>query len=185
MLDALSNMLDFNKSVMSGAMDVIVVKQKDGSFKSTPFYVRFGSFKLFKSKEKVVTIEVNGVETSAKMKLSSTGDGYFTIDIENKKEIDLIVIKEDSMNTTNKKRNTVCDTKFNNLNESFESVKQRSLSIENVKSRLSKKEFLISEEYIQDGFSNIAKRESNSSIENQKKNKSSTVPSSRREATSL
>ena len=40
-----------------GAVDVIVVQQKDGTFRSTPWYVRFGKFQgVLKGAEKVVRI---------------------------------------------------------------------------------------------------------------------------------
>jgi len=42
-----------------GAVDIVVVQQQDGSFKSSPWYVRFGKFQgVLKSREKVVNISV-------------------------------------------------------------------------------------------------------------------------------
>jgi len=43
----------------------------------TPFHVRFGKLKVLKSKEKMVSIQVNGEEAPFKMKLGAAGDGYF------------------------------------------------------------------------------------------------------------
>ena len=43
----------------------------------TPFHVRFGKLKVLKSKEKVVTINVNGKDADFKMKLGAAGDGFF------------------------------------------------------------------------------------------------------------
>lgn len=40
--------------VFSGAIDIIVVPQPDGTLKSTPFHVRFGKLQLISSNEKVV-----------------------------------------------------------------------------------------------------------------------------------
>ena len=46
-----------------GAVDVIVVQQQDGTFRSTPWYVRFGKFQgVLKGVEKVVRRIVNCVE---------------------------------------------------------------------------------------------------------------------------
>eukprot|EP01017_Pseudomicrothorax_dubius_P007172 TRINITY_DN1217_c0_g1_i1.p1 TRINITY_DN1217_c0_g1~~TRINITY_DN1217_c0_g1_i1.p1 ORF type:complete len:545 (+),score=137.47 TRINITY_DN1217_c0_g1_i1:195-1829(+) len=45
--------------------------------KSSPFHVRFGKLKVLHSKEKLVTIFVNGVEAPFKMKLGEAGEGYF------------------------------------------------------------------------------------------------------------
>ncbi len=62
---------------MSGCIDVIVIEQEDGTLMCTPFHVRFGKLKVLKSKEKQVSIHVNGEEASFKMKLGTAGDGYF------------------------------------------------------------------------------------------------------------
>uniref|UniRef100_A0A0E0RAV3 phosphatidate phosphatase n=1 Tax=Oryza rufipogon TaxID=4529 RepID=A0A0E0RAV3_ORYRU len=62
-----------------GAVDVVVVQQQDGGgFKSSPWYVRFGKFQgVLKTREKVVTIAVNGVEAGFHMYLDSNGEAYF------------------------------------------------------------------------------------------------------------
>ncbi|KAF0894930.1 hypothetical protein E2562_004930 [Oryza meyeriana var. granulata] len=61
-----------------GAVDVVVVQQQDGGFKSSPWYVRFGKFQgVLKTREKVVTITVNGIEAGFHMYLDSNGEAYF------------------------------------------------------------------------------------------------------------
>ncbi|XP_016486332.1 phosphatidate phosphatase PAH1-like isoform X2 [Nicotiana tabacum] len=61
-----------------GAVDIIVVKQQDGTFRSTPWHVRFGKFQgVLKGAEKVVRIEVNGVEADFHMYLDNSGEAYF------------------------------------------------------------------------------------------------------------
>ncbi|KAL0748417.1 hypothetical protein Bca101_030419 [Brassica carinata] len=61
-----------------GAIDIIVVQQPDGSFKSSPWYVRFGKFQgVLKNKRNLIKIEVNGVESSFNMYLAHTGQAYF------------------------------------------------------------------------------------------------------------
>lgn len=61
-----------------GAVDIIVVKQPDGSLKSSPWYVRFGKFQeVLKAKEKVVNVSVNGVEAGFCMNLDNRGQAYF------------------------------------------------------------------------------------------------------------
>jgi len=69
--------LDFNQATFSGCVDVMVVQQKDGSLKSTPFHIRLGKLKVLKSKNKEVKIHVNGFETGLKMRLGDAGEGYF------------------------------------------------------------------------------------------------------------
>ncbi|OEL13390.1 Phosphatidate phosphatase PAH1, partial [Dichanthelium oligosanthes] len=61
-----------------GAVDIIAVEQPDGSYRTTPWYVRFGKFQgVLKGAEKVVTITVNGVEASFHMQLDNSGQAYF------------------------------------------------------------------------------------------------------------
>ncbi|KAF8030526.1 hypothetical protein BT93_E2841 [Corymbia citriodora subsp. variegata] len=66
-----------------GAVDIIVVEQPDGSFKSSPWYVRFGKFQgVLKAKEKIVNISVNGVEADFHMYLDQRGEAYFLREVE-------------------------------------------------------------------------------------------------------
>ncbi|KQK05865.1 phosphatidate phosphatase PAH1 [Brachypodium distachyon] len=66
-----------------GAVDIIVVEQPDGSYRSTPWYVRFGKFQgVLKGAEKVVTITVNGVEASFHMLLDNSGQAHFMRELE-------------------------------------------------------------------------------------------------------
>ncbi|KAK4772981.1 hypothetical protein SAY87_028000 [Trapa incisa] len=61
-----------------GAVDIIVVQQQDGSFRSTPWYVRFGKFQgVLKGAEKFVRISVNGSEADFHMYLDNSGEAYF------------------------------------------------------------------------------------------------------------
>ena len=47
-----------NPSTLSGAIDVIVVEQEDGSLACSPFHVRFGKFSLLRPYEKKVEFKV-------------------------------------------------------------------------------------------------------------------------------
>ncbi|KAL0375158.1 UNVERIFIED_CONTAM: Phosphatidate phosphatase PAH1 [Sesamum radiatum] len=72
-----------------GAVDIIVVKQQDGTFRSTPWYVRFGKFQgVLKGAEKVVRIEVNGVEANFNMYLDNSGEAYFVREVHPGKDDD-------------------------------------------------------------------------------------------------
>jgi phosphatidate phosphatase LPIN len=65
-----------------GAVDVIVVQQQDGTFRSTPWYVRFGKFQgVLKGAEKIVRINVNGVEANFHMYLDNSGEAYFVKEV--------------------------------------------------------------------------------------------------------
>ncbi|XP_061366646.1 phosphatidate phosphatase PAH1 isoform X2 [Gastrolobium bilobum] len=66
-----------------GAVDVIVVQQQDGTFRSTPWYVRFGKFQgVLKGAEKIVRINVNGVEANFHMYLDNSGEAYFIKEVD-------------------------------------------------------------------------------------------------------
>lgn len=66
-----------------GAVDIVVVEQPDGSYKSSPWYVRFGKFQgVLKAKEKVVNISVNGVEADFHMYLDHKGEAYFLREVD-------------------------------------------------------------------------------------------------------
>merc|ERR1719333_439925 len=68
---------EINGSTLTGAIDVVVVEQEDGTFKSSPFHVRFGKMGVLKAKEKIVDIEINGEPVEIQMKLDDTGVAYF------------------------------------------------------------------------------------------------------------
>ncbi|CAJ1972679.1 unnamed protein product [Sphenostylis stenocarpa] len=60
-----------------GAVDIVVVQQKDGSFKSSPWYVRFRKFhRVLKEKVKV-HVSVNGVEPDFHLYLNPKGEVVF------------------------------------------------------------------------------------------------------------
>ena len=73
---------EINAATLTGAIDVIVVEQEDGSFKCSPFHVRFGKLGVLKAKEKIVDIEINGNEVTLKMKLDDTGAAFFVEDVD-------------------------------------------------------------------------------------------------------
>lgn len=74
-----SGALDFNKATLSGALDIIALKHDgaDGDLVSTPWQVRFGKLKLFRSRDKLVRIYCNGQKTDLVMRLGDAGEAYF------------------------------------------------------------------------------------------------------------
>ena len=75
--DKVSDSLGINQSTLSGAIDVVVVPQPDGTLRSTPFHVRFGKLQLLNPQEKVVTITINDAPAAFAMKLGYSGEAYF------------------------------------------------------------------------------------------------------------
>lgn len=68
---------EINSATLTGAIDVIVVEQPDGTFTCSPFHVRFGKIGVLRSKEKIVDIEINGNPANIQMKLQDSGEAFF------------------------------------------------------------------------------------------------------------
>ncbi|VFV16932.1 phosphatidate phosphatase lpin3 [Lynx pardinus] len=75
-----------NPATLSGGIDVLVVKQVDGSFRCSPFHVRFGKLGVLRSREKVVDIEINGEPVDLHMKLGDSGEAFFVQELESDDE---------------------------------------------------------------------------------------------------
>ncbi|XP_062948418.1 phosphatidate phosphatase LPIN3 isoform X2 [Cynocephalus volans] len=75
-----------NPATLSGGIDVLVVKQVDGSFRCSPFHVRFGKLGVLRSREKVVDIEINGEPVDLHMKLGDNGEAFFVQELESDEE---------------------------------------------------------------------------------------------------
>lgn len=98
------NVLDINQATLSGCVDIICVRHREvvggemtigqtgvstpdvkselsdnerWVYRSTPFHVRFGKTKLLKSREKTVSIYVNGELSTLTMKLGAAGEAFF------------------------------------------------------------------------------------------------------------
>lgn len=69
-----------NPATLSGAIDVIVVEQEDGTLACSPFHVRFGKFSLLRPYEKKVEFKVNGVKQPYSMKLGEGGEAFFVFE---------------------------------------------------------------------------------------------------------
>ncbi|KAM9704502.1 phosphatidate phosphatase LPIN1 isoform 2-T2 [Menidia menidia] len=76
-----------NPATLSGCIDVIVVKQPDGSMQCSPFHVRFGKMGVLRSREKVVDMEINGEPVDLHMKLGDNGEAFFVQETKNDQEV--------------------------------------------------------------------------------------------------
>uniref|UniRef100_A0A8C9ZP24 phosphatidate phosphatase n=1 Tax=Sander lucioperca TaxID=283035 RepID=A0A8C9ZP24_SANLU len=76
-----------NPATLSGCIDVIVVRQPDGSLHCSPFHVRFGKMGVLRSREKVVDMEINGEPVNLHMKLGDNGEAFFVQETENDEEV--------------------------------------------------------------------------------------------------
>ncbi|WEW54805.1 lipin Ned1 [Emydomyces testavorans] len=73
-----------NPATLSGAIDVIVIEQEDGTLACSPFHVRFGKFSLLRPYEKKVEFRVNGVKQDYAMKLGEGGEAFFVFETADK-----------------------------------------------------------------------------------------------------
>uniref|UniRef100_A0A674J9P7 phosphatidate phosphatase n=1 Tax=Terrapene triunguis TaxID=2587831 RepID=A0A674J9P7_9SAUR len=76
-----------NPATLTGCIDIIVVRQPDGSFRCSPFHVRFGKLGVLRSREKVVDIEINGEPVDLHMKLGDNGEAFFVQESEENEEM--------------------------------------------------------------------------------------------------
>ncbi|KAI5635744.1 hypothetical protein NE865_11540 [Phthorimaea operculella] len=72
---------EINGATLTGAIDVVVVEQPDGSFTCSPFHVRFGKLGVLRSRFKVVDLELNGEPLSIHMKLGESGEAFFVEEV--------------------------------------------------------------------------------------------------------
>ncbi|KAG0179954.1 hypothetical protein DFQ28_002064 [Apophysomyces sp. BC1034] len=73
---------EINPATLSGAIDIVVVKQEDGNLACSPFHVRFGKLSLLMPQEKKVEIKVNGDVVPYLMKVGEAGEAFFVFETE-------------------------------------------------------------------------------------------------------
>jgi phosphatidate phosphatase PAH1 len=76
-ISKVGDVLSPSKGAFSGAMDVIVITQPTGGLACSPFYVKFGRFKLPLSSKKKVDVFINSVQTGITMELQTNGRARF------------------------------------------------------------------------------------------------------------
>src|ERR1700753_724930 len=69
-----------NPATLSGAIDVIVIQEEDGSSACRRFHVGFRKFSLLRPYEKKVEFKVNGVKQDYAMKLGEGGEAFFVFE---------------------------------------------------------------------------------------------------------
>lgn len=73
-----------NPLTLSGAIDIIVVEQPDGTLHCSPWHVRFGKFQIIKPLQKKIDLYVNDVKTDLPMKLGDGGEGFFVFETDSR-----------------------------------------------------------------------------------------------------
>ncbi|RIA99275.1 Lipin/Ned1/Smp2-domain-containing protein [Glomus cerebriforme] len=74
---------EINPATLSGAIDVIVVKQPNGELACSPFHVRFGKLLVLRPQDKKVEVIVNGKVVDVPMKIGEAGEAFFVFETEN------------------------------------------------------------------------------------------------------
>lgn len=69
-----------NPATLSGAIDIIVIEQPDGTLHSSPWHVRFGKFQIIKPLQKKIDLYVNDIKTDLPMKLGEGGEAFFVFE---------------------------------------------------------------------------------------------------------
>ncbi|KAF2246511.1 LNS2-domain-containing protein [Trematosphaeria pertusa] len=69
-----------NPATLSGAIDVIVVEQDDGTLACSPFHVRFGKYQILRPSDKKVQFTVNDAKQDYAMKLGEGGEAFFVFE---------------------------------------------------------------------------------------------------------
>uniref|UniRef100_A0A8C9T278 phosphatidate phosphatase n=1 Tax=Scleropages formosus TaxID=113540 RepID=A0A8C9T278_SCLFO len=79
-----------NPTTLSGCIDVIVVRQPDGTLQCSPFHVRFGKMGMERRESEdscCVDIEINGEPVNLHMKLGENGEAFFVKETEEGQEV--------------------------------------------------------------------------------------------------
>ena len=87
----------YNNALLSGSMDIIVVKQPNGKFKASPLRLRFSNYRVPKAGKKKVTVKVNQKIVDVPMFLQKDGTAFILLENKKyKKENDIINEKNKS-----------------------------------------------------------------------------------------
>ena len=138
-MDKILNFFSYNPTLVSGAMDILVIKQPNGSFKGTPLRVKFGQWSILKPKEKEVIFKINDKIVNIPIKLNESGEAYI-------KRKNKIKIKFEDDNLSNSLSDNAFisdgnDYKISNKNHhekndekiSFENKKENDLNLKCIK----------------------------------------------------
>ena len=101
----------YNNALLSGSMDIIVVKQPSGKLKASPLRLRFSNYRVPKAGKKKVTVKVNQKIIDVPMFLQKDGTGFILLEnkkYKKEKENDIINKKNKSKfyETRNDKHNS-------------------------------------------------------------------------------
>ena len=112
-------------------MDIIVIQYPDGTSKSSPFHLRFGTLKILKTREKTINIFVNNNKSELTMRLSSSGDAYFLQEIKKiKEENEMTIVSSNHRLSSPIRRNSAPESP--NLSPLKSNLKQEDIASSNI-----------------------------------------------------
>ena len=93
----------YNNALLSGSMDIIVVKQPNGKFKASPLRLRFSNYRVPKAGRKKVTVKVNDKIVDIPMFLQKDGTAFILL--ENKKYLKENNLDDNQLSNNIKEKN--------------------------------------------------------------------------------
>ena len=93
----------YNNALLSGSMDIIVVKQPNGKFKASPLRLRFSNYRVPKAGRKKVTVKVNDKIVDIPMFLQKDGTAFILL--ENKKYFKENTLDDNQLSNSIKEKN--------------------------------------------------------------------------------
>ena len=117
-MDKILNFFSYNPTLVSGAMDILVIKQPNGTYKGTPLRVKFGQWSILKPKEKEVKFKINDNIINIPIKLNESGEAYIKkINKVKNKSFDINKSENGSSNSMSDNSGISVDENIRNSNE--------------------------------------------------------------------
>ena len=117
-MDKILNFFSYNPTLVSGAMDILVIKQPNGTYKGTPLRVKFGQWSILKPKEKEVKLKINDNIINIPIKLNESGEAYIKkINKVKNKSFDINKSENGSSNSMSDNSGISVDENIRNSNE--------------------------------------------------------------------
>ena len=109
----------YNNALLSGSMDIIVVKQPNGKFKASPLRLRFSNYRVPKAGRKKVTVKVNEKIVDIPMFLQKDGTAFILLENKKYKKENTLDVEQISNNIKEKNKNKSVDEPRNENHNSF------------------------------------------------------------------
>ena len=119
-MDKILNFFSYNPTLVSGAMDILVIKQPNGTYKGTPLRVKFGQWSILKPKEKEVKFKINDNIINIPIKLNESGEAYI------KKKNKIKIKSFDNNKSENGSSNSMSDNSGVSVDENIRSSNENS-----------------------------------------------------------